>query len=161
MCRYGSKSYRPHFVCFDCRKTFKKVRVEDYIAQRGRGGVYERLMRYVSGSEKARDLKLRFGAEMEKMKADYNAIIGVCPLCGTSMASMGMDFRAPPTDDKNAWTIARKLYDNGFSFQSCGCEVGFTPPAKISGLKDFFRSHSRLTEGERLLEKIAAKSRAA
>lgn len=29
MCRYAEKTHKAHFACFECRKTFKRKRIED------------------------------------------------------------------------------------------------------------------------------------
>lgn len=38
MCRYANKAYKPHYVCFACRKQFKRPPLEDVLAQQGREG---------------------------------------------------------------------------------------------------------------------------
>jgi hypothetical protein len=30
MCRYAFKDYKPHYACFDCRKTFKRRHLSDF-----------------------------------------------------------------------------------------------------------------------------------
>ena len=44
MCRYAGKRYKSHFVCFHCRKQFKRPPVEDVLAQRGTLEKYQRLL---------------------------------------------------------------------------------------------------------------------
>jgi hypothetical protein len=72
----------------------------------------------------------------------------------TLRAGMGYDFKAPKAEAAEEWEVIRALYDHGFAFHGCGCSVGYTPPKKISGLQAFFRAHGRLSEGERLLERL-------
>lgn len=35
MCRYAETTYKAHFACFDCRKTFKRRRIEDIGGEKG------------------------------------------------------------------------------------------------------------------------------
>ena len=43
---------------------------------------------------------------------------------------MGLDFKAPRKDDREAWWILEILADNGVTFHGCGCDVGFEPPLR-------------------------------
>ena len=154
MCRYAFKDYKPHFACFDCRKTFKKVAMKDYFAQRGLAEAYDRLFHTSLSSKPYRDYVARYGTDCDAMSADYLATVGVCPQCSAQMAPMGLDFRAPPRDDCESWTIIQSLYEHGFSFTGCGCSVGYSPPTKLSGMSDFLQRHSKRSEGALLLESI-------
>jgi hypothetical protein len=154
MCRYAFKEYKPHFAYFDCRKTFKKVAMKDYFAQRGLSEAYDRLFHTSVSSKPYRDYVERYGTDCDAMSADYFTTVGGCPQCGTQMASMGLDFRAPKRDDRESWVIIQSLYEHGFSFSGCGCSVDYSPPTKLSGMPDFLRRHSKQSEGAFLLESI-------
>jgi len=149
MCRYAFKDYKPHFACFGCRKTFKKVRMEEYFAQRGLGPTYDRLSSGKTDEKHA--------GEIEVMEQGYLKDVGICTHCGTEISSVGMDFRAPPMAEKEAWAILHCLYQYGFAFTGCGCSVGYKPPAKMSGMAEFLGSHSRKSGGKKLLENIQRK----
>ena len=71
------------------------------------------------------------------------------------MADMGLDFKAPPRSDLQAWEIMQALHKHGFDFHSCGCGVGFTPPRTLREVPEWIDQHRRRSEGERLLQKIA------
>ncbi len=43
MCRYAIKTYKSHFVCFDCRKSFKKPPIEDLVIQNGDWKNYQKV----------------------------------------------------------------------------------------------------------------------
>lgn len=93
MCRY-SGAYKPHYACFNCRKTFKRRLVRD----------------------------------IRKGDLDNPA---KCPECGELMADMGLDFEAPPKNDKKEWEHIKNLYQVGITFHSCGCTgPGYIPKDK-------------------------------
>jgi hypothetical protein len=71
------------------------------------------------------------------------------------MADMGLDFRAPPKSDVEAWEVLRALYRHGFTFHSCGCSVGFTPPSRLREVPEWLERHRQRSEAARLLEKFA------
>jgi hypothetical protein len=75
------------------------------------------------------------------------------------MADMGLDFKAPPKSDAAAWDILRALYEHGFTFHSCGCSIGFTPPRTLREVPEWIEQHRRKTQGERLLEQFAGRKR--
>ena len=50
-----------------------------------------------------------------------------CPQCGEQMASMGHDFKPPPMKSVKQWQKVRLLFENGFTFHSCGGGVGHRP----------------------------------
>lgn len=159
MCRYAFKDYKSHFACFPCRKSFKKAPIRDFFAQRGRDLAYDRLSRIHQPTEPQRYQRVvtEFGTDLPTMQAEYLEAVSVCPQCGGEMAAMGLDFRAPPMDDGEAWTIVHALYEHGFAFFGCGCSVNYRPPERRSGLPEFLRTHSKQTDGERLLATIASR----
>ena len=128
MCRYAWHNYRDHFACFDCRKTFKYWQWEET----DEVTFYSR----------------------QKLRHVPREI--VCPECSKPMADMGLDFKSPPMNDIQAWEILRALYEHGFTFHSCGCSVGFTPPRSLQEVPDWIERHRRRSEGETLSEKFAA-----
>src|SRR5262245_9116746 len=103
MCRYAWHNYRDHFACFDCRKAFKYWQWE------------------------ATDKKT-FNDRQQLQHVPREI---VCPDCSQPMADMGLDFKAPPKSNSQAWEIMRILHQEGFSFASCGCGAGFSPPRTL------------------------------
>jgi hypothetical protein len=127
MCRYAWHNYRDHFACFDCRKAFKYWQWGEVDeATFGRGQRLRRVPREI-----------------------------ICPDCAKSMADMGLDFKAPPKSDAETWEVMRALYEHGFTFHSCGCSVGFTPPRSLREVPAWLEQHRQRSEGERLLEQFA------
>ena len=125
----------------------------DWTKQKGLDHAYKRLLR--DGATKNRKkTEDEVGTTYEKIRDDYLGDVATCPQCGGTMAAMGLDFKAPRNDATEEWEVLRALYDHGFAFRGCGCSVGYAPPKKSSGLKEFFREHGRLSEGERLLERL-------
>lgn len=153
MCRYAFKDYKSHFACFDCRKTFKKTSITDWTKQKGLDYAYKKLLRDWSTKNRKKTEDV-VGTTYEKIRDDYLEDVATCPQCGGAMAGMGYDFKAPKVGATEEWEVIRALYDHGFAFHGCGCSVGYTPPKRISGLQTFFRAHGRLSEGQRLLERL-------
>ncbi|MBS9774317.1 MAG: hypothetical protein KGV59_04080 [Tenacibaculum sp.] len=109
MCRY-SYPYKPHYACFECRKTFKRRLLVDI----DRGAVCTK------GDT----------PYWEKEKP-YS-----CPECGGIMANMGLDFESPKKNDLKAWNHMKDLYEVGITFHSCGCTgPGYIPRDKSSLIK--------------------------
>lgn len=163
MCRYAFNFYKSHFVCFSCRKGFKKIRIEDFMKQRGMDQVFERICSSARKSKlpetsKQRKVESELGCTYTEILDTYQREVGTCPQCRRMMAPMGFDFRVPPMDDCEAWKVIEALYEHGFAFRGCGCSVGYEPPVKMSGLPNFLSSHVRKTEGEKLLEVISSRS---
>jgi hypothetical protein len=127
MCRYAFHNYRDHFACFDCRKAFKYWKWED--------------------ADEAAFLRRQ---QLQQVPREI-----VCPDCSQPMADMGLDFKAPPKRDSEAWEIVRALYEHGFTFHSCGCGVGFKPPLTLREVPEWIEKHRRQTEGESLSGKFA------
>jgi len=158
MCRYAFKEYKSRFACFDCRKAFKKIAIVDYMKAKGMDQAYERLSRDPVNTPEQKKLECRFGTTYQEIHAAYNREVGSCPQCGKSMAAMGLDFKAPPVDDQEAWKIIEMLYQHGFAFAGCGCGVGYTPPKKLRDVDRFLEQHEKRSKGEILLAAIAGKS---
>jgi hypothetical protein len=130
MCRYAWHNYRDHFACFQCRKAFKYWQWEDC-------------------DESSWKMKKKLGHVPREI---------VCPDCSKPMVDMGLDFRAPAKDDTEAWRIMEVLYENGFTFQGCGCDVGFSPPRTLREVPEWLEKHRRKSAGESLLKRFEARS---
>lgn len=150
MCRYATTNYSSHFACFDCRKAFKKTSIADWTRRKGLDDAFRRFQ-MTRGREHLTKLEAQLGTTLQGIFDAYLADVSKCPQCDRRMAAMGLDFRAPKMNDVEAWEIVQALYDHGFAFQGCGCDVGYAPPEKRSGLDDYFREHERKSDGLRLL----------
>lgn len=155
MCRYAFNNYKSHFACFSCRKTFKKTMIEDWVKQKGIDLAFKRLLRS-SGKKAQKQAETEFNTTYNEIRDAYLNDVAACPQCGENMAAMGLDFKAPKHKDLEQWKIISILYDNGFAFHGCGCDVGYSPPKKVSELKEFFLQHKRVSEREKLLKLIAS-----
>jgi hypothetical protein len=131
MCRYAYHNYRDHFACFHCRKAFKYWQWEDC-------------------DESAWKMKARLHHVPREI---------VCPNCSRPMVDMGLDFKAPSKKDREAWKILEILCENGFTFDGCGCYVGFTPPRTLREVPEWLERHRKQSNGEILLKKIEARAR--
>ena len=49
MCRYAQKTYKPHFACFECRKSFKQAPFEDKLLKEGLLKHYNELRKKMKG----------------------------------------------------------------------------------------------------------------
>ena len=81
--------------------------------------------------------------------------IVLCPQCGKGMADIGFDFKAPKQKDKNQWKKVRVLFENGFNFYSCGCCGPGYRPKELREVYDFIESNREISEGEKLVMKMA------
>lgn len=70
------------------------------------------------------------------------------------MSDMGLDFKAPKSTDLKQWAKVKILFDNGFTFHSCGCCGPGFRPAELKEVHAFIEGQSTKSEGEALLEKI-------
>ncbi len=127
MCRYTFKKYKIHFVCFDCRKTFKKAPVEDLAIQNGDWEDFKSAFWYYS-SDRSKKFRKEHPEKVEYLIEKYKNRKEKCPECGEIMADLGLDFKAPKKEKVKEWEIIRGLYRSGKSFYSCGCDgIGFVP----------------------------------
>ena len=82
----------------------------------------------------------------------------LCPQCRQPMADMGLDFKAPSQSEVKQWEKVRALYAAGFAFHSCGCCGPGYRPEDLKDVADFIESNRKLSEGEELLRRIAARA---
>jgi hypothetical protein len=126
MCRYGFSTYKPHFGCFKCRKVFKQPAPLDLLKRDDKLARYEQLR---SRQTLSNDKQM----ELDEINRDYYDREIKCPECGSLMADLGLDFKAPRKTDIKHWKIIEGLYTIGYSFHSCGCSgPGFIPKDKIA-----------------------------
>lgn len=75
------------------------------------------------------------------------------------MADMGLDFKAPPKADVEAWQVMQALHAEGFTFHGCGCDAGIPrPPRILSEVPAWLNKHRKRNKGERLLARFEARS---
>lgn len=127
MCRYSFNSYKPHYVCFDCRKTFKRPVLSDIIMSNGDWDAYRKAYTRFRSAE-----AVRFRNEnpklIDRFEKQYRNKTYKCPDCGLEMSNIGLDFKAPKKDKINEWKIVRSMYKLGNTFHTCGCNgPGYIP----------------------------------
>ena len=140
MCRYAFKTYKPHFVCFDCRKTFKQPLIEDMIIQNGDWDKYQQAFINPHSS-----WNFKYSTK-EDFQKDNNELVDylqkkyldkkyLCPNCRQEMFNIGLDFKAPKKEKIKEWEIVKRLYYLGRTFHSCGCDgPGYIPRNKTDYL---------------------------
>lgn len=122
MCRYGFYTYKPHFACFTCRKTFKQPNYIDLLKRIGKDQYASHIRRQPNGQFTEKQLAQQ--ALIEEFK---NREVK-CPECGNYMADLGFDFRSPKKTAVKEWAIIEGLYTIGKNFYSCGCNgPGYIP----------------------------------
>ena len=77
-------TYLTHFACFACRKAYRQIPTNRVYRRQGR--------------------KILFSFERRDV---------VCPQCGSVMANMGRNFKAPKRDDLDRWAAIELLHRNG------------------------------------------------
>ncbi len=82
-----------------------------------------------------------------------------CPQCRNEMYDMGMDFKAPKQSDIKQWKKVEILFQNGFTYHSCGCCGPGLRPAQLNQVEEFLAGNLEKSEGEKLLVLIAEKTR--
>jgi len=156
MCRYGFKTYKPHFVCFKCRKTFKQPLPFDLLERDNKARRYTQLQSKDS-------LIIEEQEELNKLNRDYFNREIKCPECGSLMADLGLDFKAPPKTEVKRWKIIEGLYTVGHSFHTCGCTgPGFIPKDKSEYreyLKDYLASYSKQLQDVQRLDVQTSKDK--
>lgn len=127
MCRYAFKIYKPHYVCFDCRKVFKQPTVEDMIVQNGDWDSYREAF-LNKNEEKSKTFWVKNPKLIERFQKKYREKEYKCPQCREEMFNIGLDFKAPKKDKVKEWEIIRSMYRLGRTFHSCGCDgPGYIP----------------------------------
>ncbi|WP_420572139.1 hypothetical protein [Kordia sp.] len=134
MCRYAFKTYKPHYVCFDCRKTFKQPIVEDIVMQNGDWDSYKLV--YINyDSEKSRKFRADNPEVINRFEKQYRNKKYKCPDCSSEMNTIGLDFKAPKKDKIKEWNIIKSMYTLGNTFHTCGCNgPGFIPKKSVDYL---------------------------
>lgn len=89
--------------------------------------------------------------------ADARPVVIKCPQCAQPMSAMGLDFKAPKQKDVDQWKKVELLFQNGFTFYSCGCCGPGFRPAELADVDAFIEGQRSLSEGELLLAKIQAR----
>lgn len=122
MCRYSGKTYKRHYGCFRCRKSFKQSSLYDIRA---------RLRKELTGISAGKSESILYRKEDARLKEAMDRMESrsvKCPECGSLMADLGYDFKAPKKTAVKEWSIIESLYRIGKSFYSCGCSgIGYIP----------------------------------
>lgn len=127
MCRYAYKTYKAHYVCFDCRKVFKQPPPEDLARNSSEWEDYQNafLKANFKKFQKEHPEKVAY------LEKNYKHREFKCPECHQLMSNLGLDFKAPPQNKRKEWEIIRGLYVSGKMFLSCGCDgPGLIPKNK-------------------------------
>ena len=127
MCRYAFKTYKSHFVCFDCRKSFKKPPIEDLARINGDWENYKKV--FWNRHSGQRNKFVKENPEIVKeLEKKYQNRKEKCPQCAKLMIDLGLDFKAPKKDKKKEWKIVKGMYRIGVNFHTCGCNgIGYIP----------------------------------
>lgn len=145
MCRYARRTYKKHFVCFRCRKQFKRPPIAEVMKDLGKLRRYEALRRrWASGNDAA-----TAEAELGVMESEHRALVSVCPQCGSSMADLGLDFKPPRVAAISAWKRLENLHTIGMAWHTCGCNGPGYIPADKAAYRAYLRT--RLSEHEQAL----------
>jgi DNA-directed RNA polymerase subunit RPC12/RpoP len=89
---------KDHYVCFDCRKSFKRPSFRFVPAQTLRSEDHHSFSRHIL------------------MRLNQSV---VCPNCGHFSRFAGRDFKAPKMRDVKAWELVRSFLDSGRTYY-CG-----------------------------------------
>lgn len=139
MCRYAFKTYKFHYVCFRCRKTFKQTPVDDILLRIKKDKVY-----YDMNGKSINKVGQVFTKKENKSLIELSESISnrniKCPECAYTMANLGHDFKAPKVSAKKEWEIIEGLYRIGKTFLSCGCDgIGYIPKNE-KDYKDYLKN---------------------
>ncbi|MGB1250302.1 MAG: hypothetical protein ACPG8W_06695 [Candidatus Promineifilaceae bacterium] len=146
MCRYGFGNYKPHFACFNCRKVFKRTSLGDYLNQHSSlYKLYSELnpykQAYVKAPEKLRAMQEKYQCTQAEIQAQYRVTVGKCSQCGSQMADLGLDFKAPRSADIRAWNAIENTYRLGHQFHTCGCDGPGFIPVNPTEYRAYLRKH--------------------
>ncbi|WP_240420783.1 hypothetical protein [Paenibacillus periandrae] len=99
-------------------------------------------------------------SDLELIKTEIRNRKFRCPQCRGIMKDMGHDFKTPRQDNLKQWLKVELLYNNGFTYHSCGCGGPGYRPAKLSEVTEFIRNNRYFkSEGELLLRNLTTKFR--
>ncbi|WP_278351949.1 hypothetical protein [Chryseobacterium gleum] len=126
MCRYAGKTYKSHYACFKCRKSFKQADSSDILRRIKKEKIYHepgktiRNVGYVFTKVETK--------ELQKIVSEIENRTIKCPECSNMMADLGKDFKAPKKIAVKEWKIIESLFKTGKCFHSCGCDgIGYIP----------------------------------
>jgi hypothetical protein len=109
-----------HFVCFACRKQFKRPAPHEVMVGTG-------------GSHARRGL----------LWIEYNALVSRCPQCRQTMVNLGRDFKPPKRSDTRGWMRLQATCKVGHEWlKSWSQGVGFVPTTG-SEFADYLSSRRR------------------
>lgn len=135
MCRYAFKTYKSHFVCFGCRKTFKKPPIEDLAKQNGEWEEYKKAM-WNLNSGKTQKFRNENSELVKYLESKYLNRKEKCPECSQTMFDIGLDFKAPKKDKLREWKIIESMTNTGITFHTCGCYgIGYVPKKRDDYIK--------------------------
>lgn len=127
MCRYAGKTYKCHYVCFKCRKSFKQADSDDILLRIKKDKVYHEL----NGKSIRKVGQVFTKSERNKLAELVHEIENrdiKCSECGNLMADLGRDFKAPKKTAIKEWKIVEGLFKLGKRFHTCGCDgIGYIP----------------------------------
>lgn len=126
MCRYAVKTYKSHYICFNCRKSFKQTHTGDILSRIKKDKIYHQpdgeIREVGDVFTKAKK------EELNALTEEINSRQIKCPECGNLMADLGRDFKAPKKTAVKEWKIVEGLFKIGRCFHSCGCDgIGYIP----------------------------------
>ncbi|GEJ46399.1 hypothetical protein [Chryseobacterium sp. ON_d1] len=135
MCRYAVKTYKSHYVCFTCRKSFKQPAVYDILRRIEKEKVYHEpdgksinIGSVFVNRKESRLFKLPNTEEGKELVSTLENRVIRCPECRSIMADLGKDFKAPKKTAAKEWKIIESLFKTGKCFHSCGCDgIGYIP----------------------------------
>lgn len=126
MCRYAQKTYKSHYACFKCRKSFKQPDVYDIVKRIEKEKIYRepgktiRKVGYLFTKTET--------AKLQKIVSEIENRTINCPECSNAMADLGKDFKAPKKSAVKEWKIIESLFKTGKCFRTCGCDgIGYIP----------------------------------
>lgn len=127
MCRYAVKTYKSHYVCFKCRKSFKQPDIHDILRRIKKEKIY-----HESDGKSIRKVGPVFTKtkteELKELVSEIESRSITCPECRNIMADLGKDFKAPKKTAVKEWKIVESLFKTGKCFHSCGCDgIGYIP----------------------------------
>jgi hypothetical protein len=149
MCRYGFKTYKEHFVCFRCRKQFKRPPIEDVLAMQGRLELYHQFLPFFLDPAERGALERSSGTSFDRVRADHVELVPRCPDCRNTMADVGLDFTPPRRLDVRSWRCLERIHQMGHAWHTCGCNgPGFIPTDAV-GFGEYMRRRAAVTTATR------------